>query len=161
MKPYPRIRKTIKWGGLSASVLLVIVCVASFWLWISLNSPHSRAAILTGGVLIVSRYHHPPFALGHAWNVVVEPTAFHVLWDFQFLNTGPYWLIRVPVWLLIAVCAVPTSIAWHLDSCAARRVSIGTCPACRYNRTGLPLGAVCPECGTVAPKAGTAPSSQP
>ena len=32
MKPHPRIRKTIKWGGAAVTVLLVVVWVGSGWL---------------------------------------------------------------------------------------------------------------------------------
>lgn len=31
--------------------------------------------------------------------------------------------------------------------------SLRQCPACRYDRAGLPPGAVCPECGADAPRA--------
>lgn len=35
-----------------------------------------------------------------------------------------------------------------------RRADRRRCPSCRYDRTGLPLGAVCPECGALPPKPG-------
>lgn len=31
--------------------------------------------------------------------------------------------------------------------------SLRQCPGCRYDRAGLPPGAVCPECGAPAPRA--------
>jgi hypothetical protein len=38
---------------------------------------------------------------------------------------------------------------------SARRREFGRCPACKYDRTGLANGAVCPECGAPARLGGT------
>ena len=44
MKPHPRIRKTIKWGGAAATVLLVVVWIGSGWVVLGWgHSPRNRA----------------------------------------------------------------------------------------------------------------------
>jgi len=47
--------------------------------------------------------------------------------------------------------AAITAVAWRLDTLARRRADRTHCPRCRYDRSGLAAGAVCPECGTAAP----------
>lgn len=102
MKPHPRIRKTIKWGGAAVTVLLVVV-----WIW--------------DGQLYVN------------WMSYREKS----------VN---------PIWQPLAVALLATATAWWLDTLARRRGRPGLCPTCQYDRTGLPPGAVCPECGAAAPK---------
>ena len=54
-------------------------------------------------------------------------------------------LVRVPLWLPLALFALPTAYLWWADS---RRVRPGRCPKCRYDRAGLAADDPCPECGT-------------
>jgi uncharacterized OB-fold protein len=39
--------------------------------------------------------------------------------------------------------------AWWLDAKARRRILLNLCPNCSYDRAGLAMGAVCPECGAM------------
>jgi rubrerythrin len=38
--------------------------------------------------------------------------------------------------------------AWYLEI-LARRARLNLCPKCKYDRTGIAAGAVCPECGSL------------
>lgn len=106
MKPRPRIRKTIKWGG----------AVMSVWL---------------AGVWLISL-----------------PARKHGVW-FARASPGSAWafLQAIPFWTPAALAFAITAIAWRLDTLATRLARLNLCPTCRYDRTGLAAGAVCPECG--------------
>jgi hypothetical protein len=53
----------------------------------------------------------------------------------------------LPLWIPFALFAVPTLILFHHDRPSARRKRAGQCAKCGYDRAGLAVGAVCPECG--------------
>ncbi len=48
------------------------------------------------------------------------------------------------------LAAIPTALAWRLDTLARRREKLGACPSCGYDRAGLAFSAPCPECGNAA-----------
>jgi hypothetical protein len=58
--------------------------------------------------------------------------------------------LLVPLWMPIAPVLLVTAIAWRLDTSARRRARTNHCLRCNYDRTGLPIGTVCPECGARA-----------
>jgi hypothetical protein len=64
--------------------------------------------------------------------------------------------VRIPLWILLALIALPTAGLWYIDR---RRCPPGFCRHCGYNLTGNVSGR-CPECGTptTVPKMGGAPS---
>ncbi len=49
--------------------------------------------------------------------------------------------------MVAVLIATITAAAWRFDTLARRRASLNLCPKCNYDRTGLAVGAVCPECG--------------
>lgn len=62
--------------------------------------------------------------------------------------------LNVPLWLPIAPLAVPAILLWWSGR---GRVRPGGCRGCRYDLSGLPPGAPCPECGRLEGRSGTAP----
>jgi hypothetical protein len=66
MRPHPRIRKTIKWGGAAVTVLLVVVWIGSGWWYVEYcnrpndnpNNPNSVSA--AGGCLLFQIYTPAP-----------------------------------------------------------------------------------------------------
>ena len=78
--------------------------------------------------------------------------AFHSFPTGFILQVGGF-SVMLGLWL--ALPGVATSIWRQLivgfRDLAHRPVDPLRCPACRYNRTGLPPDAVCPECGSQAP----------
>src|ERR1041385_7909144 len=52
-----------------------------------------------------------------------------------------------------AFMAIPTVVIWvTLATLRKHAPSWLKCPTCGYDRRGLPRGAVCPECGSEAPR---------
>ncbi len=66
------------------------------------------------------------------------------------------WEVVMPLWLPLGVCAGLS--AWLFRT--SRPVRTG-CSKCGYDLTGLPRGAVCPECGGGRGKAGLAAGNAP
>ncbi len=61
----------------------------------------------------------------------------------------PRWTAKVPIWIVVVPTIAFTVSVWRLDTLARRRLRIGHCPTCNYNRHGIPAQAVCPECGAL------------
>ncbi len=59
MKPHPRIRKTIKWGGAVVTVVLVVVWVLSQWWQMGWTTPHGWGMTVSRGALVVSDTDQP------------------------------------------------------------------------------------------------------
>ncbi len=190
MKPHPRIRKTIKWGGAVVTVLLVVVWGGSGWwdvVWFwsqgrSVAGPASPAAeivqiTLGAGCVYVQ---HGRFG----WNTSVTASTFPgtvtLVSRRSFHMNCPYWWWQfapvsvddaspgeipsfggaaftritsawnICLWPLAIVSATLAALGFVLDARARRRARVGLCPKCQYDRTGLAIGAVCPECGAGA-----------
>jgi hypothetical protein len=124
MKPHPRIRKTIKWGGAAVTVLLLMVWVAALFWPFGWGGPPGRAVSFSGGQLMWGKAY--TFEGGRDWGIE---------------TTFP-----VPLWLPAVAMLPPTLIAWRLDA-TARRSPVNACRKCGYERTGLAGDVKCPECG--------------
>jgi hypothetical protein len=152
MKPHPRIRKAIKWGGLVLMVLIVAVWIAAQWYSLSFCNTRNSLILQHTGAIIGIAAGDWKWEFQHDWTMmprVVSPAAPggllpSIRWMPRFA------LIGVPFWLLEMTVAVPMIAAWRLDVRAGRRATLNLCPKCGYDRTGLLQGAKCPECG-VAP----------
>lgn len=146
MKSHPHIRKTVKWGGAVVTVLLVVV-------WMGSARWTLRYATTRGDHLWIGDSGVGVFDFGGAqprqkarWRFA--ETRWAVVWRPYFspraANAGIFFL---PFWLLTGTAFAATVVAWRLDAIARRRERAHLCPKCRYDRTGLAVGAVCPECG--------------
>ncbi len=162
MKPHPRIRKTVKWGGAAVTVLLVVVWIASAWFMLEWGNRGGWHTVLSGGEWIIS-YAGPadpaspsdlPGFVGrrlpsaqYYW-----PVGFYFTWhpkpQLSWL-LGWYGQWFVPLWIPVLFFGMLSALAWRLDTLARRRARLNLCPTggCNYDRTGLAAGAVCPECG--------------
>jgi hypothetical protein len=153
MKPHPRIRKTIKWGGAAVTVLLVVVWVGSARMFAV--SPKRGLWFVSGGhgCVYLCRADQPASIWDEhtsywLWH---EPGKFS--WGFCFLR--PYHselVMGMPLWAPGSISLCLTAFAWRLDSLAERSAARNHCPRCGYDRTGLAQGsgvsgAKCPECG--------------
>jgi hypothetical protein len=147
MKPHPRIRKSIKWGGAAATVLLVVVWFGSGWFYVSWFGQDSGTGIVSGQWFIVARGVGETVPTGWHRGRHVKGPAFH--WWFEDENRGlGARAVRVPIWSLAAPFLLVAFVAWRLDTAARRRERAHLCPKCHYDRTGLGLSARCPECGS-------------
>ena len=146
MKPHPRIRKTIKWGGAVVTVLLVVVWIGSGWLRLSWTSWKHLGGLSAGLVTIVFLDKQLPWGIG-----LERRSLGPSVGRFQFANdviSRPGVLVAFPQWWLIPGPAIASMVAWRLDTLARRGDHAGRCPRCGYDRAGLPLLAGCPECGS-------------
>lgn len=147
MKPHPRVRKMVKWGGLVAGMALVpgwlvlfLFVGAHFW-----HSKDGRWARLDvfdfsyGQVVPAPPEYDPAFVWGK--------TSKERWWSYD--RPAPQLSISIAHLLLISTaCLGLSGIAWWLDRRdRCRRARVDLCPECNYERTGLVAGAVCPECG--------------
>lgn len=146
MRPHPRIRKTIKWGG-ALVVLLSLACwVGSAWVWVDYVGDRALV-MLDFGRVSLTVYGDDQDPDGPGWYVRVAGPQHRgrFAWGFERINP---WRDAVryycPLWVPVMLCACPTAFAWWRDR---RWRAAGHCPGCRYNLSGLPAGAVCPECG--------------
>ena len=56
MKPHPKLRKTIKWGGAVVTVLLVVVWVGSGWITVFWSNARYDSVAFTGGMVRIVLY---------------------------------------------------------------------------------------------------------
>ncbi|HMN40148.1 MAG TPA: hypothetical protein PKE29_04835 [Phycisphaerales bacterium] len=146
MKPHPRIRKTIKWGGAAVTVLLVVVWAGSRW-WNAGYEADRWVVGAVGGRLHLSTYAPGSTAILGGWYVLRQARRFEGWqWGFSHDVFGYLESWAVPMWPLPLLSGASALLAWRLDT-LARRARLGRCPKCNYDRTGLSPAAVCPECG--------------
>jgi hypothetical protein len=150
MRPCPRIRKAVKWGGAAASVVLLAVWLTSVWLCAIYRHPNSNWIGISSGRLNIFRLDPRARILIRrqllGWEISRHKE--ELFWTAHRWNDGLQELVLIPLWILIGPVVLPTTIAWRLDIIARRRPLVDHCATCKYDRLGLPAGSVCPECGT-------------
>jgi hypothetical protein len=147
MKPHPRIRRAIKWGGAAATVVLVGVWVLSFWrnfVWVSRAG--DGMGLGAGGVF-VARSHTPVAPPDVGWHAMAREADVGFWFFYEPFGAGG-WSLFVPLWVPIAAVAAVTADAWYMDKRRRRGDFAHLCAKCGYDRTGLAAAAPCPECGT-------------
>lgn len=162
MRPHPRIRKTVKKGGVVLLLLLFVAWIGSAFLSLSWTGdiPYlpGRVTIgIGGGALawteltdqaVIKKY------VPAGWDACWGPGL--VNWRGPFMRATPtagtnkIWEVGVPLWQPLLVLLPIVALAWHLDLTALRRARAGHCPKCNYDLSGLPPGTPCPECGKAA-----------
>ena len=146
MRSYPKLRKTIKWGGAGITVLLVVIWAASLRWQVSWVS-RARPVVITGvvnGMFMYTRVNiMPPKNLQSGWRF--EHVARAPEWRVQYERSPALTSVLVVVLLPAAFTLSASLIAWRLDVVARRRS--GVCIKCGYSLVGLPAGSTCPECG--------------
>jgi hypothetical protein len=167
MKPHPRIRKTIKWGGAVVTLLLAVVWIGSGW-W-HLDCWASKSALLinvSGGTLgamwgpaIDFRTNDGTrWALEKGWRVGsvyahvgrYSDNGFHLTWWYwgAWSKYQPHLrAVYIPLWVIVSLVFAVTAMGWHVDALARRGTRLNLCPKCNYDRAGIAADAKCPECG--------------
>ncbi|HMN42883.1 MAG TPA: hypothetical protein PKE29_18735 [Phycisphaerales bacterium] len=154
MKPHPKLRKTIKWTGAAATVLMVVAWIGSGWWGAGWMGQRGDALQVAGGRVLWGHDGGMNF-LEFNPGVHFGASNFKFAWWFQWLDNGrpighgSAWVVVVPLWALVLMMAFVTAVAWHLDTLAHRRAHAHHCTKCNYDRAGLVAGAACPECGSV------------
>jgi hypothetical protein len=151
MKPHPRIRKTIKWGGAAVTVLLVVVWVGSIWWDVAWCSKRiGFVDVGAGGIGFL--YHQPSKSdssiAGWRFDDVADDASMRWWFNVTAVNSWATWCsITIPLWCPFGIIAVACGLAWRLDTLARRRAKLNPCAKCGYDLTGLLKDAKCPECG--------------
>ncbi len=128
----------MKWGGVGACVVLAVVYVTSIW-WLAFWQARSGFFVtLSGGRVVVGKASPQPKATAR-----FERYSPAVWWWFQVGWPPATPAVFVPLWAPLAGAAGLTGLAWW----RARPAASGRCAECRYDLTGTPVAAVCPECG--------------
>ena len=149
MRPRPRTRKAIKWGGAAVTLLLLVAWIGSGWAWVSHHAEHSSTDFYHGSV---------------TWDLFDSPVTSHRPgWSSGLVSGKPRfdWVPKVrwdqwstlfilPLWIPASVSLAVTTAAWRLDAIARRRARLNRCTKCGYNRAGIAADAKCPECGAAA-----------
>jgi hypothetical protein len=154
MKPHPRIRKTIKWGGAAVTLLLVVVWFVSGSFSATWGSKAGyKFDLIKGGVFFAYSPATVDGASVIGWELSeVNPRFADWQWCDWVPTCGRYsplpgWYVLVPLLFLAAPCSLVTATAWRIDTLARRRARLNLCPKCNYDRAGIAKDAVCPECG--------------
>ena len=148
MKPHPRIRKTIKYGGAALTVLLVVAWFISAKWAMGYGSPQMLVLLSREG--FVASVYNDPFLPDVGWFVWSAQEAETWRWWFEYLPMRTGKQLSVPIWTVTLLALIITALAFRLDTLARRRERMNLCKHCGYDRTGLAAGTVCPECGGAA-----------
>ncbi len=152
----------VKWGGLLGAVILLVVWVGSGWWW---HGWYGQGGQYRGGYVSVSEGRltagsresifrwlvHPQSMPGE---LIISPSEqpgfkWWFYWNDDSLDTS----FGTPIWILALGAVLMAAYARRLDELAWRRDRVGVCARCDYDRSGLAVGAVCPECGAAASEA--------
>ena len=164
MRPRSRLLRVAKWGGAVACVLLIAIYVASAWWYVTGWSAerYYRTFSIGSGAVEVGWWNNRWVGqfLGHGFSLPQDqPGSAMGAWGFSRHRAHMIWTpavtreslsrspgigttIRIPLWILLLITAIPTVVFWRLDR---RRPLPGHCP-CGYNLIGNVSG-TCPECG--------------
>ncbi|HEX2838131.1 MAG TPA: hypothetical protein VHN77_08400 [Phycisphaerales bacterium] len=152
MRPHPRIRKTIKWGGLVAAVGAAALWWVSTYRNVTYYNPRGLwIDLVTGRVQMFYPQRTSPFKLPNGWSIRVKRT--DTAWRPMAFSDRGVMCVYVPCWTLLLASFSASALAWRLDTLARRREKVNACKSCGYDRTGLAPSSPCPECGAAAPQA--------
>lgn len=148
----PILRKSAKWGGLTAAVLLLALWIATVW-WGAVRMKQDWVLLIGTGrfelAYLPTGAPPPPQADRWMWfgPGCKRPSMGRFSWWFDFKYSPNYWSLYIPIWSCAALAALVAAVGWRLDAIARRRVRIGACPRCAYDLRASPVGSPCPECG--------------
>jgi hypothetical protein len=136
------------------TVLLIAAWLCSGWWQLDWQSATGRRLEVARGQIMYWRYGwggtgQPTFTGWYLRRVVDDSTgqhAFGMWWRGPGINRA---FASVPLLLLAGTSLAMSAVAGRLDT-LARRARLNLCSKCHYDRTGLPVDAVCPECGAAA-----------
>ena len=156
VKPLSRTRSTVKCTA-AASALLLLIWLGSAWWdirWVPsggglVRSREGRVEVLWPEPRLVFKGDAVTISGTRVTLLNPEPAGFK--WWVFVGKDSLGWSVCVPLWIPGAMMLLLTAGAWRLDTLARRRALLNLCPACHYDRTGLPPHAPCPECAAPDP----------
>jgi hypothetical protein len=143
MKPHPRIRTAIKWGGAPLTLLLLAVWIGSEW-WFVIRTPAGVLLSIGGGTINIARYRGTG---KEGWKEGLNPRPRA---PFRFGCWVDRGVVEIPIWPFAAAIGYMTWRTWRTDAVTRRRSRLNLCSTCGYERGGLAMDAKCPECGSAA-----------
>lgn len=146
MKPWPRVRKAVKWGGVVLTALLLVTWLTSIWWFARAGTGTGYSSIVSGGGITIGFDPGTYFVRDAAWCEWGAARTSMGGW-FSAFDNGVAWSFFCPLWPLLFLGAGATVLVWRNDTLARRHDSFGSCQACGYALEGLPNGSTCPECG--------------
>src|SRR5882724_6935200 len=153
-----RISAVARWGSTFLSVVIVAAWVGSQWRGAFLMSNGSthllRVGVWQGVVTVSGRGGCPSIAelLSTPLNCWIQRDPEGILmgsYDRQAFPLPRGFRFRVPLYLPLALTLAPAAFLWRREI-RRRRMPIGRCAGCGYDRAGLAPDAKCPECGKPA-----------
>ncbi len=138
------------WTLTILAAVLAVVWVGSMRIYPSYSSRHASVAFHRGGVGVFLAGNMPGY---HDGFKLYDGDHRIALWWFSFehqtMVTGnDHTQLHAPLWPFVLLTGVPG--VWMLVK-TRRHTNPHACPACGYDRTGLPQTptgpAPCPECG--------------
>ncbi|HEX2837804.1 MAG TPA: hypothetical protein VHN77_06715 [Phycisphaerales bacterium] len=157
MRPHPRIRKAIKWGGAAFVVAIVVIYTYTadkVWIWSKVSATHITLVAVRGGRIEVRRFPNlgsPSLPARPAELVSGTGPTRAITWGIGEWNFGSGFTSTIPFWTPALAALMASALAWRLDTLATRRAKLNACKSCGYPRTGLAPSSPCPECGSAAP----------
>jgi predicted RNA-binding Zn-ribbon protein involved in translation (DUF1610 family) len=136
----------VKWGGLAVSVLLAVAWVGSCWYVVGWEARGRYYIGVNCGQFVVEGSMWPLAADELTWFTDARSVPKIQWWLYWDTAVGqPFF--SVPLWIPLLIVGGATATAWRADARARRLARANACPACGYDRRGLEVGRVCPECG--------------
>src|SRR5262245_59577817 len=138
-----RMRRTLKWTGISVCALLlaawgVSIVRATSWAGPALQLSQMRGDVV-GGYLVVDwpAYAQPtwpvsPFENYYVLADLVQSHGFG--WPVIRPHRGLTGYVQIPLWCLLLLTGLPTAICIHKDH--QRCFRVGHCSRCGYDLTG-------------------------
>ena len=145
-----RIRKTIKWSGAVATLVIIGTWIGSMRLSVRPMFHGWFLGVNTGRVDF--GWHRSPI---HSTQIP-DFYNYHPRWELalgsEFSLSGPvFYYVVVPLWFPSVCLILLTAFIWRRDALIRGWALAGACRRCHYDRTGLAAIAACPECGCVSP----------
>lgn len=162
----------LRWGAAGIALLMLTGWASTYWVYAQVSKPKHGEVILAGGAVMFRNAHYwdnvPGIDLSDVLFVPPPAWSLHTFalqqsvaeWS-RSLVWLPAWerartwkgntsmLVCMPLWIPFAMSAAASAWAWRRHW---KRNRHGFCAECGYDRTGLPEGAVCPECGATPPQ---------
>lgn len=128
-----RLQSVLRWTVLTGALAILLIWVASAWVWIDYEGPSDQLTV-AGGVL---RYKTFPSS-GRGWSI-----RHNRFYRFRWWSESRSYETRIPLWIPLLPLAGLGAWLWRSE----KRSLMGHCSKCSYDLTGNTSG-VCPECGT-------------
>ena len=172
--PTARKRRLFGWTLLTTALLLAAIFTISRWSWFGYVAPGWSLWFSYGEITIsVPAWNIFGFTglqakaasarISWTWIIDTAPPAPNALVAIAPIDTNFYiaryrvfgrgnTFLDILLWPPALAAFFASAALLHSAHRAQRRASIGLCPNCGYNLTGLTPDAPCPECGTVHSK---------